>query len=275
MQKKNSGFYTIHLPQFLKSKNKAKRVEISKKFVHLFAIVLLAAVGTASVIFIRHASLAESKTEAIVLPATVQSTAKAEYKAISYDRPAESEMDIDISYESAVAAGYSQDAAAGGGAVNTQLDAQVQTVVKSSAADFLPTMWAHYGKITNEFGFRRNPFGGFSYEFHAGMDIGGDTGDPIIAPANGVVRRAEWAGGYGNLIELDHGNGLTTRYGHLSRIGVAAGTNVTRGQFMGFVGSTGRSTGAHLHFEVRFNGRPINPRRFLTAPPTLAQMQAR
>ena len=81
-------------------------------------------------------------------------------------------------------------------------------------------MWAHLGKINNEFGFRRNPFGGRTYEFHPGMDIDGERGDIVTAPANGTVIKAGWTGSYGNMVEIDHGNGLTTRYGHLSKIEV-------------------------------------------------------
>jgi murein DD-endopeptidase MepM/ murein hydrolase activator NlpD len=132
-------------------------------------------------------------------------------------------------------------------------------------------MWAHLGKINNEFGYRRNPFGGRGYEFHAGMDIDGNQGDMVAAPGNGTIIKADWEGGYGNLIEIDHGNGLTTRYGHLSRVGVQIGDTVKRGQIIGLIGSTGRSTGPHLHYEVRINNKPINPRRFL--PPDLPEVR--
>ena len=138
--------------------------------------------------------------------------------------------------------------------------------VGSNAAN-LPTIWAHMGKINNEFGFRRNPFGGRTYEFHGGMDIDGERGDMVIAPASGVVSEAGWKGGYGNMIEIDHGNGLKTRYGHLSRIEVESGSQISRGQLIGLVGSTGRSTGPHLHYELRVNDRPINPRYFLPPEP--------
>ena len=129
-------------------------------------------------------------------------------------------------------------------------------------------MWSHLGKINNEFGFRRNPFGGRAYEFHAGMDIDGERGDVIVAPANGVIVKAGWQGGYGNMIEVDHGNGLTTRYGHLSKIEIQVGDTVNRGQIIGYVGSTGRSTGPHLHYELRLNDKAINPRRFLPPEPS-------
>lgn len=135
---------------------------------------------------------------------------------------------------------------------------------------YLPRDWAHSGKINNEFGFRRNPFGGRSYEFHAGMDIDGERGDIVSAPANGVVIKAGWSGGYGNMIEIDHGYGLTTRYGHLSKIDVNVGESVARGQLLGLVGSTGRSTGPHLHYEVRLNDKSINPRLLLSGKSAMA-----
>jgi murein DD-endopeptidase MepM/ murein hydrolase activator NlpD len=131
-------------------------------------------------------------------------------------------------------------------------------------------MWAHLGKINNEFGFRRNPFGGRTYEFHPGMDIDGERGEQVLAPAAGTIIKASWQGGYGNMVEIDHGNGLTSRYGHLSKIEVEVGDQITRGQLLGLIGSTGRSTGPHLHYEIRLNDHPINPRHFL--PPEPAEL---
>jgi murein DD-endopeptidase MepM/ murein hydrolase activator NlpD len=100
------------------------------------------------------------------------------------------------------------------------------------------------------------------------MDIDGEKGDPIVAPGNGVIIKAGWQGGYGYMIEIDHGNGLTTRYGHLSKIEVEIGESVQRGQLIGLIGSTGRSTGPHLHYELRINDKPVNPRLFLPPEPT-------
>jgi murein DD-endopeptidase MepM/ murein hydrolase activator NlpD len=145
---------------------------------------------------------------------------------------------------------------------------QLRAIQAKANPDFLPTIWARAGKINNEFGFRRNPFGGRTYEFHAGMDIDGEKGDPIVAPGNGVIIKAGWQGGYGYMIEIDHGNGLTTRYGHLSKIEVEIGESVQRGQLIGLIGSTGRSTGPHLHYELRINDKPVNPRLFLPPEPT-------
>jgi murein DD-endopeptidase MepM/ murein hydrolase activator NlpD len=152
-------------------------------------------------------------------------------------------------------------------AEESKMEKELRIIETTSNPAFLPTMWAHLGKINNEFGFRRNPFGGRSYEFHAGMDIDGDRGDIIVAPANGIVVKSGWQGGYGRLIEIDHGNGLTTRYGHLAKLEVEVGDTVTRGQLIGLVGSTGRSTGPHLHYELRLNDKSINPRRFLPPEP--------
>lgn len=148
-----------------------------------------------------------------------------------------------------------------------EVENQLKLIQTTSQPANLPTIWAHSGKINNEFGFRRNPFGGRSYEFHNGMDIDGERGDPIVAPANGTVIKAGWQGGYGNMIEIDHGNGLFTRYGHLSKVEVEVGNPVQRGVLIGYVGSTGRSTGPHLHYELRLGDRPINPRRFLPQEP--------
>jgi murein DD-endopeptidase MepM/ murein hydrolase activator NlpD len=147
------------------------------------------------------------------------------------------------------------------------LEGQLVSIVQNSGPEHIPSAWAHVGRVTNEFGYRRNPFGGASYEFHFGMDIAGDTGDTVVSPARGRILRAQWHGGYGNFIEVTHGNGLTTRYGHLSKISVVVGQPVERGQLIGFIGSTGRSTGPHLHYETRLNGKPFNPRRFLSFGP--------
>lgn len=151
---------------------------------------------------------------------------------------------------------------------NPELEKALKSIQANTQASFLPTIWPHASKINNEFGFRRNPFGGRTYEFHAGMDIDGERGDIVVAPGNGRVVEAGWKGGYGNFIEIEHGNGLTTRYGHLSKVEVGAGDTIARGQTIGLVGSTGRSTGPHLHYELRVNDRPINPRFFLPPEPT-------
>ena len=118
--------------------------------------------------------------------------------------------------------------------------------------------WPVTGTITSPFGWRPNPFGG-APEFHQGLDIAAPTGTTVTAAAGGTVIMAQWYGGYGNYILIDHGGGYSTGYGHLSAIYVSNGQTVTRGQAIGAVGSTGQSTGPHLHFEVRINGKPVDP----------------
>ncbi|MDE2480678.1 MAG: peptidoglycan DD-metalloendopeptidase family protein [bacterium] len=118
--------------------------------------------------------------------------------------------------------------------------------------------WPVSGTITSPFGWRSNPFGG-SPEFHQGLDIAAPTGTTVTAAATGTVLLAQWYGGYGNYILLDNGGGFSTGYGHLSAIYVSVGQHVQRGQAIGAVGSTGQSTGPHLHFEVRFHGKPVDP----------------
>jgi murein DD-endopeptidase MepM/ murein hydrolase activator NlpD len=130
---------------------------------------------------------------------------------------------------------------------------------------YTPSVWPVVGKLESGFGGRRNPFGGNSYEFHSGQDIDAATGDPVVAGASGTVTFTGWQNGYGQLVVIDHGGGLTTRYGHLSHIDVAQGQTVERSQFIGRVGSTGRSTGPHLHYEIRINDEPVNPLQYLLA----------
>ncbi len=128
--------------------------------------------------------------------------------------------------------------------------------------------------FTSGFGVRSDPFRGGA-AMHAGVDIPGPTGTSIYATADGIVGRAQWANGYGNLVELDHGKGIQTRYGHLSQILVQPGTRITRGQLIGRMGSTGRSTGSHLHYEVRLDGHAVNPMPFLQSANYLVAMQTR
>lgn len=120
------------------------------------------------------------------------------------------------------------------------------------------------GAITSTFGHRENPFGGSNVETHKGLDIRGPMGAPVKAMAKGEVIFAGRKGGYGNCIVLRHGNGFETLYGHLSKIGVKPGEKIDIAQQIGNIGSTGRSTGPHLHYEVHKNGQRINPESFLT-----------
>ncbi len=120
------------------------------------------------------------------------------------------------------------------------------------------------GDLSSNFGTRIDPFFGRP-AFHAGVDLRDEAGAPVKATAQGKVVTAGWAGGYGNLVEIEHANGISTRYGHLSAINVTEGQSVQRGSMIGRVGSTGRSTGPHLHYEVRIDGEATDPMRFLRA----------
>jgi murein DD-endopeptidase MepM/ murein hydrolase activator NlpD len=125
------------------------------------------------------------------------------------------------------------------------------------------------------FGYRSDPFNHRS-AMHPGLDLAGPIGTPIYATADGTVARAGWnSGGYGNLVEIDHGRGISTRYGHMSAILVREGDRITRGQQIGRMGSTGRSTGSHLHYEVRIDGRAVNPMPFMKSTDYVVAMQRR
>jgi murein DD-endopeptidase MepM/ murein hydrolase activator NlpD len=119
--------------------------------------------------------------------------------------------------------------------------------------------WPVSGPITSPFGYRSDPYGGGGTEFHPGLDIGAPMGATVTAAAGGTVIYAAAYGGYGNAVIIDHGNGVSSLYGHLSQIFVAEHQEVQRGQAIGAVGMTGRATGPHLHFEVRVNGQPVDP----------------
>jgi murein DD-endopeptidase MepM/ murein hydrolase activator NlpD len=128
---------------------------------------------------------------------------------------------------------------------------------------YTPTLWPVQGTLEGGFGGRRNPFGGAGYEFHTGQDIEAASGTPVVAGAAGRVSFVGWQNGYGQLVIVDHGGGLTTKYGHLSHIDVELDQAVARGELLGKVGSTGRSTGPHLHYEVRINDQAVNPLPYL------------
>ena len=125
-----------------------------------------------------------------------------------------------------------------------------------------PSIWPTDGYLTSTFGRRASPFGTGS-DFHKGLDIANRLGTPVRAPAQGVVTFAGWDGGYGNCIVINHGNNITTRYGHLQNSHVKVGQRVTRGEVIATVGSSGRSTGPHLHYEVRVGGVCVNPLRYI------------
>ena len=139
----------------------------------------------------------------------------------------------------------------------------------SSSGNNMPSIWPVAGAIRGGFGVRHNPFGGPGSEFHKGQDISAPYGSQVIATADGVVVIAGWLRGYGQVVYVDHGNGISTRYGHLSRIDVMLGQTIKRGDQLGLVGSTGRSTGPHLHYEVRVDGMATYPIPYLPILPIL------
>jgi len=145
----------------------------------------------------------------------------------------------------------------------------------SSPADWmalakLPSIWPTEGRITSAFGERVDPFNGEG-AFHRGIDISTSYGHQIVAPADGVVTFADFSSGYGRMVMLDHGHGIQTRYGHMSAFAVADGQHVRRGQLIGYVGLSGRTTAPHLHYEVWLRGVPVNPHKYLRT--TLARVQ--
>ena len=125
-----------------------------------------------------------------------------------------------------------------------------------------PSVWPVVGWVTSEFGRRSSPFGSDA-EFHRGIDIATRIGQPVQAPADGVVVEEGYMSDVGKMVRIDHGHGLSSLYAHLSKTHVRTGAAVKRGERIGSVGNTGRSTGPHLHYEVRLNGVPVNPRKYL------------
>ena len=257
---KNDKFYTFLLSKTTKKGLYIRRFSISKRGVHFgsisgFLFVAMTALGVGMSGTLRATVLAKTADKS--MPAT-ESRQQIQKSDIDYSRPAKDPYAVN----------------SGGPELSDEttedgsIAAEIRSVKASLVPANIPSAWAHLGKINNEFGFRRNPFGGRAYEFHGGMDIDGERGNPVTAPGGGMIRKAEYRGGYGNMIEIDHGGGLTTRYGHLSKIDVAVYDIITRGQMIGSVGSTGRSTGPHLHFEFRLNDKSINPRHFLPQEPT-------
>jgi len=149
------------------------------------------------------------------------------------------------------------------GALHQRLEAMRSGVERREAlANATPSIWPVAGWLSSAYGRRRDPFTGGA-DFHPGLDISADRGTPVHATADGTVQTAGWTGNYGNLLVVDHGFGIQTRYGHLSKFTVREGERVRRGQIIGHVGSTGRSTSPHLHYEILTNGKLTNPLRIL------------
>jgi len=149
------------------------------------------------------------------------------------------------------------------GVLGTRLDSVRDSVERRHAlANATPSVWPVAGWLTSYFGNRKDPITN-DPDFHPGLDISADYGQPVLATADATVSSAAPNGAYGNMVTLDHGYGIVTKYGHLSRFAVMGGQRVKRGDVIGYVGSTGRSTGSHLHYEIWMNGRLTNPMTLL------------
>ncbi len=136
---------------------------------------------------------------------------------------------------------------------------------RSALAAATPSIWPAIGWVSAGYGERADPLTG-DPGYHQGLDISADRGKPVVATADGVIESAGWSGNYGNLLVIDHGFGIKTRYGHLSAFATSVGATVKRNDVVGYVGNTGRTTGAHLHYEVITNGQAINPLQLLVSP---------
>lgn len=152
------------------------------------------------------------------------------------------------------------------GVLSTRLDSVKTEVEKRQAlAAATPSTWPLVGYLTSAFGSRKDPITG-GPDFHSGLDVSADRGTPVHATADGTVDFEGYNGNYGNSIVITHGFGIATRFGHMSGFAVRQGQKVRRGDVIGYVGSTGRTTGPHLHYEILLNGQPINPLRILGRP---------
>ncbi|MEG6584420.1 M23 family metallopeptidase [Dendrosporobacter sp. 1207_IL3150] len=137
-----------------------------------------------------------------------------------------------------------------------------EVIAKNARMAVTPSIWPTEGDITSRFGWRDSPIG-WGRDWHPGIDIANSYGTPIIASADGEVVESGWNGGYGKMVKIDHGNGIATVYAHNSRNIVSVGSFVKKGETIAYMGSTGYSTGPHLHYEVRVNGNAVNPASFL------------
>ncbi len=144
----------------------------------------------------------------------------------------------------------------------TNLATRQRNIFTRGDLNVLPSLWPVNGRLMGGFGVRSDPFSGEG-AMHTGVDISAPMGTPVHATADGIVVHAGWNGGYGRCVVVDHGNNYQTWYAHLSRMDVIEGQEIRQGEVLGAVGTTGRSTGAHLHYEVRIASTPVNPYRFL------------
>ena len=176
--------------------------------------------------------------------------------------PSEGELTDQFSYFVDQLVSLRESALSGAATVGIELGRHNLTTADWLRAAAAPTLWPVEGAVTGSFGERIDPFSGEG-AYHSGVDISSTYGNPVVAPADGVVVFANFMGGYGRVVMLDHGQGVSTRLGHLSSFAVIAGQSVRRGDIIGYVGQSGRTTGPHLHYEVRIHNTPVNPYKYL------------
>jgi murein DD-endopeptidase MepM/ murein hydrolase activator NlpD len=155
----------------------------------------------------------------------------------------------------------------------TNLARRQRNIFTNSNVNNLPSIWPINGRLGDGFGQRMDPFSGEG-AMHTGIDIAAPRGTPVKAAADGIVTYASWNAGYGRCVVIEHGNNYQTWYGHLSQIDVIEGQEIRQGEILGAVGNSGRSTGSHLHYEVRIGSTPVNPYRFLARPSATLQTAA-
>jgi murein DD-endopeptidase MepM/ murein hydrolase activator NlpD len=276
---KDERFYAFIISYTSRSRSQIRRICLHKKYLKLSAAIMLLVLASATYGFYgltQHAAHLRIEQENEQLHAETERQQK-ELNQLNQRVEAVEDTSRKLAEKSGVVDNGSATHGTGGPAIplnaaglaalETKMSVLEHKLVTQEAVlrerGFTPSIWPVDGKLESGFGGRRNPFGGSSYEFHEGQDIDAQTGDPVVAGAKGTVIFVGWQHGYGRLIIIDHGGGLSTRYGHLSEFDVEEGQDVARGQFIGRVGSTGRSTGPHLHYEVRINDDPVNPIQYL------------
>lgn len=269
MIKRDDSLYTFVVTRSNQNRIQIRRIEISKRWLQTavgISVVTLGFISHSFYILIQQANDSEPAQQQQQFELRVEAERNKEQLAELWRRVQSVERTTGKLATPAVASGEGgpEEINAFSEPTSDALYAKIR-LLEETLRDraSVPSIFPLVGKINNEYGWRQNPFGGGEIENHSGMDIDGKKGDSVIAPAEGVVVKTGWQGGYGNMIEISHGNNLTTRYGHLSQIEVEIGQTVTRGQAIGRVGSTGRSTGPHLHYEVRLDDQPINPRAYV------------
>lgn len=266
--------------------SKARRISIHKNVIHTVGATLCAAVLLMAYALVRltgHEALnweylsVKAENESLKKENDVYQNSYAKLKGqISYIEDMSNELARQASMENPadvdqqVGTGGPETVAALDKAAD-QLEREVRQIGDRLRADMLrlasiPAGFPVNGYVTDGFGLRRNPFSQEGREVHEGLDIAVDFGTPVNTTADGLVVWAAPHAGYGNLVVVYHSNGITTRYGHLSRITVETGQRLKRGDQIGHAGSTGRSTGPHVHYEIRENDQPVDPGRYIQQP---------